>query len=239
MAVRHPPCRVAGRLTPRPIIYSSSHSALLLACESNLHPRKEGNISQPRSGVSARCLSTYSVHPCPPHAANQGRGRPLTMLMHSRPVAMPSRDVAVHPTLAHTDTATVTYLCQLDLLHPSRATLAFTRPPVVGVGVLQVNTRLPHLLPSALRPVCLFLRWLHDSCSLHIPLLRYPSIPPQLLLHMHAARLIAHLISRRDYISDLRGPACCIITYIVHGSAVAAASVACISSSWDLITWEL
>ena len=108
MAVRHPPCRVAGRLTPRPIIYSYSHSALLLACESNLHPRKEGNISQPRSGVSARCLSTYSIHPCPPHAANEGRGRPITMLMHSRLVVMPSRDVAIHPTLAHTDTATVT-----------------------------------------------------------------------------------------------------------------------------------
>jgi hypothetical protein len=160
------------------------------------------------------------------------------MLMHSRPVTMPSRDVAVHPTLAHRHSHRD--LCQLDHLHPSRATLAFTRPPVVGVGVLQVNTRLPHLLPSALRPVvCLFLRWLHDSCSLHIPLLRYPSIPPQLLLHLHAARLIAHPISRRDYISDLRGPACCIITYIVHGSAVAAASVACISSSWDLFTWEL
>jgi hypothetical protein len=212
MAVRHPPCRVAGRLTPRPIIYSSSHSALLLARESNLHPRKEGNISQPRSGVSARCLSTYSIHPCPPHAANEGRGRPLTMLMHSRPVTMPSRDVAVHPTLAHRHSHRD--LCQLDHLHPSRATLAFTRPPVVGVGVLQVNTGLPHLLPSALRPVvCSFV-----GCTIHAPSTSFSSgIQVYLLscvLHLHAARLIAHLIARRDYISDLRGPACCIITYI-------------------------
>jgi hypothetical protein len=58
MAVHHPPCRVAGRLTPRPIIYSSSHFALLLACESD----KEGR-------QHPACLSQMPVHPTPPMKA--------------------------------------------------------------------------------------------------------------------------------------------------------------------------
>lgn len=127
------------------------------------------------------------------------------MLMHS-PVAIPSRDVAIHPTLAHTDTATVTSSTTSIVLHPSTITSsgrqaglfsAFARRTSVWVGVLQVNTRLPHLPPSALRPVRLLVRRLHESCS---PSTSLSTGSQVYLLLLHAARLIADLISRRDYL---------------------------------------
>jgi hypothetical protein len=67
----------------------------------------------------------------------------------------------------------------------------------VWVGVLQVNTRLPHLPPSALRPVRLLVRRLHESCS---PSTSLSTGSQVYLLLLHAARLIADLISRRDYL---------------------------------------
>jgi len=79
-----PPCRMVGRLTPRPITSASSHFALLLACESDWErPRKAEDIShrisQPASADSLSTHPVNSVHPTPPMSPRPS----LTMLMHS------------------------------------------------------------------------------------------------------------------------------------------------------------
>ena len=154
------------------------------------------------------------------------------MLMHSS-VAIPSRDVAIHPTLAHTDISHRD-LCQLDYLHPFRATLAFVR---LWVSCRQTRGSLICCHRPYAPLVCspsLAARFMLPSTSLSSGIQVYLlSAPPSARSTPNRTPYLA------QGLSDLRGPACCIITYIVHGSAVAAASVACISSSWDLITREL
>lgn len=127
--------------------------------------------------------------------------------MHS-PVAIPSRDVAVHPTPAHTqNTATVTSASFISSTPSGRPSFAFAFARCWWWWASCRQTR-GSLICCCHRPYAPFVhsfvctaRWLHESCLplLHIPLYKSTSLQVYLLL-LHAARLIVDLISRRDYL---------------------------------------